>query len=88
MREIEKPTIAGVILPEWVLALQTIVDILAGGLTISQILRRNSKGKVSTQETRIHGDKIIQINRVKNLKIIVNESRKKSKQKRNRKKDS
>jgi hypothetical protein len=65
-----------------VLALQTIVDILAGGLTISQILKRSSKGKVSNQEIRIHGDKIIHIGKVENLKIVVNESRKKSKQKR------
>jgi len=72
--KLEEPRIAGVILPEWVLALKTIVELIAGGLTISEILRRNLKGKTDNKEVIAQGVAIGQIDEVKNLTIIINQS--------------
>lgn len=49
--------------------------LIAGGLTIADILYRNLKGKVDKREAKTQGDIIGHIDEVKNLTIMVNQAR-------------
>ena len=73
--KLEEPRISGVILPEWILALKTVVELVAGGLTIAEVLRRNLKGKVDKKQVTVQGNTIGQIDEVKNLTIIINQAK-------------
>jgi len=73
--KLEEPRIAGVILPEWVLALKTVVELIGGGLTITEILRKNLKGKADKKQVIAQGNVIGQIGDVRNLTIIVNQAK-------------
>jgi hypothetical protein len=74
-QKLEEPRIAGVILPEWVLALKTIVELVGGGLTITQILRKNLKSKADKKQVTAQADTIGHIDEVRNLTIIVNQAK-------------
>ncbi len=83
-QKIQKPTIAGAILPDWVLALAIIVDLIAGGFTIADVLHKALRGKVGKQEAKTQGSAILNIKEVQNLRVIVNEARRSTKRRKKR----
>jgi hypothetical protein len=83
--EIQKPTIAGAILPDWVLALGIIVGLVSGGFTIADVLSRMLKGKANKQDVKVQSGAILSINEVQNLNIILNQARKPTRQRPSRK---
>jgi len=73
---LEEPRIAGPVLPEWILALKTLIELVGGGLTIAGALRKILKGNVDKKEVINQGNMIERIGELNNFILIINEAKK------------
>ena len=72
--------VAGIILPEWVIATQILLDIIVSGFVIAKALRKLLKKKdVSEDKIRQTAEEIYNIRDVQNLVIITQKSHEKRK---------
>lgn len=82
-KKIEKPSIAGVIIPEWVLSLKILLWILLKGLTVIYVLKKIFGSKVPPKRISQCAQTVINIQHVKQLNLVVSEvTRTKTKKKR------
>ena len=76
LRSLSKEEVAGIILPEWVIAAQVLLDIVVSGIVIGKALRKIfAKKDLSEDETFQFAEEIYNIKDVKNLVIITQKSR-------------
>ena len=75
---LSKEEAAGIILPEWVIATQILLDLVVSSIVIARALRKLFKKKdVSEEKTRQVAEEIYNIKDVQNLVIITQKSREK-----------
>lgn len=78
LSSLSKEEVAGIILPEWVVATQILLDIVVSGIVIGKALRKLfTKKDVSEAEIVQFAEEIYNIKDVKNLVIITQKSREK-----------
>jgi len=71
LKSLSKDEVAGIILPEWVVATQILLDIVVSGIVIGKALRKIfTKKDLSEEETVQFAEEIYNIKDVKNLVII------------------
>jgi len=69
-RKIEKPSVAGVALPEWILSVQFILGMVLQGLTIAYLLKKIFGSRIPPKRIAQHAETILNIREVKQLGII------------------
>jgi hypothetical protein len=70
----EKPSVAGAILPEWILSLKILLGMLVQGLTAVYLLKRIFGQKVSAKMISQHARLILNIREVKQLTLGAEDS--------------
>lgn len=77
LRSLSKDEVAGIILPEWVIAAQILLELVVSGIVIGKALRKIfTKKDLSEEKTVQLAEEIYTIKDVENLVIITQKSRK------------
>lgn len=75
LSSLSKDEVAGIILPEWVIATQILLDIVVSGIVIGKVIRKIfAKKDLSEKETAQFAEEIYNIKDVKNLVIVIQKS--------------
>jgi len=69
-KTIEKPSVAGAVLPEWILSVHFLLGIVVQGLTAVYLLKKIFGSRVPPKRISQHAETILNIREVKQLGII------------------